>query len=108
MIGHNFNQVYESKSYLKSVTDQLYVKSPNTRKWKIIIGVLTMWLLASIGLNIYFGIKANNHPPENVVFREIKMNYFENCNDLVYEISVPNISGKRVVMNVTHWPECFI
>lgn len=40
--------------------------------------------------------------------REIRINYSWNCSDSVYEISIPNISGKRVMMNVTHWPDCFI
>jgi hypothetical protein len=99
---------YEQKSDLKSVTDQLYKEAPQTKKWYIITGVLIALLVASIALNIYYGIRSSIHPEEKVISREIRMNYFANCSDFVYEIGLPNISGKRVVMNVTHWPNCFI
>jgi hypothetical protein len=108
VICHELNKGYEEKTDLNSVTEHLYKETPHARKWYVLTGVLSIWLLASIGLNIYFGTISTFHPEEKVVSREIIINYSGNCSDSVYEISIPNISGKRVMMNVTHWPDCFI
>lgn len=73
----------------------------------ISIIVLVVMLVVSVGLNVYFGVKVNENKLGAVRVKVYQEEWYDNCKDQTYEVTIENLSGKKVLLNVTHWPMCY-